>query len=174
MDFNNKKSSVARDISFDNLQDILQDDNQDKTRRSTNGQSRSSIKSLITRRFQPLTTSTSMNIPNKQKKPRTSFRHFPQFLKRSHSTNTDLSTTNNQLVHQNLPIKSSDEFLARSSINTNSSGLVPISEEDNPLPIKSKTISNDIDDSNPNHSHIPKIAPSLSKNQTFVDVNCYD
>jgi hypothetical protein len=161
MELNSKQSNVT---SLDNLDDILRDDNSDKTRRSTNGQPRSSIKSLIAKKFQPLTTSTSMNIPNKQKKPRNSFRHFSQFLKRSHSTNTDLSTTNNELVQQTLPIKPLDEFDMNLPARTNNSELVPISEEDNPLLIKSKPISDNIDDSNPNAPHISIVAPSLSKN----------
>jgi len=184
MDINNKKSSVTRDISFDNLKDVLSDNNTDKTIK-TNGQPRSTIKSLLTKKFQPLTTSASINITTKQKKPRTSFRHFSQFLTRSHSTNTDLSTittTNNQqnpmtteLVYQSLQLKSSNEYdsiyKTRSNTNTNNTALVPISEEENPLPIKqqnkSKIIYDNGDDSNPNQSdqqHVPKIAPSLSKN----------
>ncbi|CAF4632851.1 unnamed protein product, partial [Rotaria magnacalcarata] len=99
------------------------------------------------------------------KKRRTSFRHFSQFLKRSHSTNTDLSTiaTNSNVqqqqqqqqqqqpaklpadfIYQRLHTKLVDEndssFITRSntSIMCNSSGsaLVPISEEENPLPMK--------------------------------------
>jgi hypothetical protein len=184
MDINNKKSTVPRDISFDNLNDIIHDGDNDKTRK-TNGQQRSSIKSLLTKKFQPLTTSASINITTKQKKPRNSFRHFSQFLKRSHSTNTDLSTIaapnnqSNDLVYQNLQIKSSTEFdpnyTTRSNNNNNNTGLVPISEEENPLPIKqqikSKILNDDIDDSNLNQSdqqHIPKIAPSLSKNKIFI------
>ena len=44
-----------------------------------------------------ITTTQPTKLEIKQKKRRTSFRNFSQFLKRSHSTNTDLSTiaTNN-------------------------------------------------------------------------------
>jgi len=180
---NNRKSTIPRDISFDNLPDTFHDEENHKTVK-INGQQRSSIKTLFTKKFQPLTTSTSINITTKQKKPRTSFKHFSQFLKRSHSTNTDLSTiatTNNQsidLVYQSLQIKSSNELdsnhTLRSNTNSNNTALVPISEEENPLPIKqqnkSKIIDDNVGDSNPNQSdqqHIPKIAPSLSKNKIF-------
>ncbi len=182
---NNRKSSIPRDISFDNLPNTFHDEENHKTVK-INGQQRSSIKSLLTKKFQPLTTSTSINITTKQKKPRTSFKHFSQFLKRSHSTNTDLSTiatTNNQsmdLVYQSLQIKSNSNELdsnhaLRLNTNSNNTALVSISEEENPLPIKQQNKSkiiddNVVDDSNPNQSdqqHIPKIAPSLSKNKIF-------
>lgn len=147
----------------------------------TNGHQRSSIKSMLTKKFQPLSSSASINITTKQKKPRNSFRHFSQFLKRSQSTNTDLSSINNEqpivpdLVCKSLQISSSNEYdsthpTARSSINTNNNTtLVPISEEDNPLPIKqqnkSKTNNDNIDD----QQHVPpKIAPSLSKNNNIL------
>jgi hypothetical protein len=174
MNINNKKSSISRDISFDNIKDTFNDGENNKTIKTNGQQQRSSIKSLLTKKFQPLTTSTSINITTKQKKPRNSFRHFSQFLKRSHSTNTDLSTiatTNNQsidLVYQSLQIKSSNEFDSIHT-NTNNTALVSISEEENPLPIKQQNKSKIIDnDSNPNQSdqqHVPKIAPNLSKNK---------
>lgn len=157
----------------------------------TNGQQRSSIKSLLTKKFQPLSSSASINITTKQKKPRNSFRNFSQFLKRSHSSHNELSTTNDQptivvpdLVYQSFPITSSDEYdsiypttrsntsLSNSTTNNNTT-LVPISEEDNPLPIKqqnkSKINNENIDDQQQQHVP-PKIAPSLSKKNNFFDV----
>ena len=177
MDSNNKKSSVPNDVRFSNLQD----DKNEQTR-PTSGPSRSSIKSLITKKFQPLTTSTSITINNKPKKPRTSFRHFSQFLKRSHSAHTDLTTPTNpsdqpttEPTYQSLQIQPSNEYdssyTTRSITTTNNtSGLVPITEEDNPQPrkhqLKSKTITDDVNTTNSHpvdQPHVSNIAPSLSK-----------
>jgi len=204
------KTSIQRDMSYDNIKSLTIDEST-KTKSESNGSSRSSIKSLLSKKF--YSHSTSSNETNnadsnknemKQKKRRTSFRHFSQFLKRSHSTNTDLSTiasnhptsnsqnqsTNSQLtadlIYQRLHGKLYDEndstFLTRSntSIMCNSSGtaLVPISEEENPVPIKSSTRlkSNHVEEEdyyydNTNrsdsagaltHQQTQRIAPSLS------------
>jgi hypothetical protein len=162
-----KKSSIPRDISFDNINELsLDNNNNNNSNNITNGHKRSSIKSLIIKKFQPLTVSTSVNITTKQKKPRTSFR---QFLKRSHSTNTDLSIATHQ-----IPVTQSLEIDPR--LNT-STALVPISEEENPTLInqqqqQNKLKATDMDDSNPNQ-YVPKITPSLSKNNVFVNIKVY-
>jgi hypothetical protein len=173
MDIFNKKSSITRDISFDNINDLPLDNNNNTTTNKTNGHKRSSIKSLLIKRFQPLAVSSSVNITTKQKKPRTSFRHF---LKRSHSTNTDLSVTPNQPNQfPTMPVSQSLQVDTRSNTSSictsNSTALVPISEEENPTQINQqhKLTTNNIDDNNPNQC-VPKITPSLSKNNIFVNI----
>jgi hypothetical protein len=197
-------------MSYDNIKSLTFDE-PIKSKSEQNPSHRSSIKSLITRKFHPLTTSTSntndatsqpIKSEIKQKKRRSSFRNFSQFLKRSHSTNTDLSTiaihntSNNKdiqsnkltadLIYQRLHTKPYDDtdssFLTRSntSIMCNGGGtaLVPISEEENPLPIKQQTRlkTTNIDDDDYyydnttrsdsgalTHQQTQRIAPSLSK-----------
>ena len=197
-------------MSYDNIKSLTLDE-PTKTKSESNGSSRSSIKSLLSKTFQSHSTSneTANADPNrnetKPKKRRPSFRHFSQFLKRSHSTNTDLSTiasnhptstshnqqSNSQLtadlIYQRLHGKLYDEadssFLTRSntSIMCNSSGtaLVPISEEENPVPLKASTRlkSNHVEEEdyyydNTNrsdsagaltHQQTQRIAPSLSR-----------
>lgn len=129
-----------------------------------NGHHRSSIKSLLTKKFHPASGSTSVNITPKQKKSRTSFRPFSQFLKRSHSTNTDLALPTShptvELIDQRIPSKSSQEpevaNVTRPTTNTLSTsvntGLVPISEEDHPIQSKLQIKTNDIDEANLNRS----------------------
>ena len=164
------KSSIQRDMSYDNIKSLTFDDTP-KSKAEQNGSQRSSIKSLLAKTFHPSSSSstTATNTTaaidpaksdTKQKKRRTSFRNFSHFLKRSHSTNTDLSTIATHttssyhdqqqpkltadLIYQRLHAKTYDEadssFLTRSntSIMCNSSGtaLVPISEEENPIQIK--------------------------------------
>jgi len=165
------KSSIQRDMSYDNIKSLTFDE-PIKPKSEQNPPHRSSIKSLFTKKSHPLTTTTNNNnettttttqptkLELKQKKRRSSFRNFSQFLKRSHSTNTDLSTiastntSNNKdiqqnkltadLIYQRLHSKQYDDndssFLTRSntSIMCNGSGtaLVPISEEENTIPIK--------------------------------------
>ncbi|CAF3527658.1 unnamed protein product [Rotaria socialis] len=207
MSFTNKKSSNIRDINFNHIKESSLDDDDDNNNNNNNNtenndntiktheKQRSSFKSLLTKKFQPLTVSSSVNITAKQKKTRNSFRQFSQFLKRSHSTNTDLSViakSNNQqsshnvnLVHQHVQPEFSDEFysthLTRSNTtvicNANSATLVPISEEENCLPIKQqqqqnrlKSSNDHVDQTNPNqmnngmttHQPITKTISSLS------------
>ncbi|CAF4061577.1 unnamed protein product, partial [Rotaria magnacalcarata] len=180
MSFTNKKSSNIRDINFNHIKESsLDDDNNDNSTENndntikTHEKQRSSFKSLLTKKFQPLTVSSSVNITAKQKKPRNSFRQFSQFLKRSHSTNTDLSViakSNNQqsshnvnLVYQHVQPEFFDDFnstyLTRSNTtvicNANNTTLVPISEEENCLPIKQqqnrlKSSNDHVDQTNPN------------------------
>lgn len=156
MDSNVKKSSIPRDTSFDNLKDILSDDPNEQTRISTNGQTRSSIKSLFTKKFSPLKSSTSINITSKPKKSRTSFRHFSQLLKRSQSAHSDLASANsssNEIPTESTNpsvriVSNSNEFNSnhppRPVSTTNSCGLGPISEEENPA----KTFANEIEQGN--------------------------
>lgn len=155
MDSNHKKSSVPRDVSFDNLKDILHEDSNEQHRVSTNGQTRPSIKSLFTKKFPPLKSSTSINITSKPKKSRTSFRHFSQLLKRSHSAHSDLSSANEIPTEPNNPtlrIPNSNEFNSnhpsRPLSTTNSSGLGPITEEENPPMNKSKTLADEFEQTN--------------------------
>ncbi|CAF3523228.1 unnamed protein product [Rotaria sordida] len=149
----NKKSSNIRDINFKHINDVPLDNNCDTTIK-TNEKQRSSIKSLLTKKFQPLAVSSSININAKPKKPRNSFRQFSHFLKRSHSTNTDLSTIakpNNQynsfngdFIHSHLQTKIANpsdatyttNISASLTCNTNNTTLVPICEEENSLPIQ--------------------------------------
>jgi hypothetical protein len=206
------KSSIQRDMSYDNIKSLTVDE-PIKSKLEQNPTQRSSIKSLLTKKFHPLTTTTITDetttqptkIEIKHKKRRSSFRNFSQFLKRSHSTNTDLSTiaTNNtsnnknpqqnkltaDLIYQRLHSKQYDDndlsFITRSntSIMCNGSGtaLVPISEEENPLPIKQQTRlqTTNIDDEDYyydnttrsdsgalTHQQTQRIAPSLSKIKT--------
>jgi hypothetical protein len=207
------KSSIQRDMSYDNIKSLTVDE-PIKSKSEQNPSQRSSLKSLLTKKFHPSTATTTIvdettttttqptKLEIKQKKRRTSFRHFSQFLKRSHSTNTDLSTivTNNtsnnkdipqnkltaDLIYQRLHSKQFDDndssFLTRSntSIMCNGSGtaLVPISEEENPIPIKqqNRLKSTNIDDEDYyydnttrsdsgalTHQQTQRIAPSLSK-----------
>lgn len=210
------KSSIQRDMSYDNIKSLTFDEPM-KPKSDHASSQRSSIKSLITKKFQSSTSSNHNNhenatttsssttqinkTENKQKKRRTSFRQFSQFLKRSHSTNTDLSTIasnstsirpDNQqnklpadLIYQRVQAKQFDDndstFLTRSntSIMCNGSGtaLVPISEEENPIPIKpiNRLKTTNIDDEDyyydntarPDsgaltHQQTQRIAPSLS------------
>lgn len=204
-------------MSYDNIKSLTTDETI-KSKPEQNLSQRSSIKSLLTKKFYPsssttspttinfqTTTASTTKIDIKQKKRRTSFRNFSQFLKRSHSTNTDLSTiasnntsNNNQdiqqnkmtadLIYQRLHSKQFDDndssFLTRSntSIMCNGSGtaLVPISEEENPIPIKqqNRLKTTHIDDEDYyydnttrsdsgalTHQQTQRIAPSLSKRQ---------
>lgn len=206
------KSAIQRDMSYDNIKSLTFDE-PIKSKPDQAPSQRSSIKSLITKKFHSSSSSnhenatinsntTPMNkTESKQKKRRTSFRQFSQFLKRSHSTNTDLSTiaSNNtsirpdnqqnkipaDLIYQRLQAKKFEEnestFLTRSntSIMCNGSGtaLVPISEEENPIPIKpvNRLTTTNIDDEDyyydnavrPDsgaltHQQTQRIAPSLS------------
>ncbi|CAF1452419.1 unnamed protein product [Adineta steineri] len=211
------KSSIQRDMSYDNIKGLTFDE-PIKTKSEQNPSNRQSIKSLLTKKFYPSTTTTNINnetinqpikIEIKQKKRRTSFRNLSQFLKRSHSTSTDLSTiasnhtsTNNDqqqqqqqqqqqnkltadLIYQRLHSKQMDDtdssFITRSntSIMCNGSGhaLVPISEEENPLPTKqiNRLRTTNIDDDDYyydnttrsdsgvlTHQQTQRIAPSLS------------
>ena len=210
------KSAIQRDMSYDNIKSLTFDE-PIKPKSDQASSQRSSIKSLITKKFHSSTSSNNNNnhenattnssttpmnkTESKQKKRRTSFRQFSQFLKRSHSTNTDLSTiaSNNtsirpdnqqnkipaDLIYQRLQAKKFDDtestFLTRSntSIMCNGSGkaLVPISEEENPIPIKpaNRLITTNIDDEDyyydnttrPDsgaltHQQTQRIAPSLS------------
>ena len=208
------KSSIQRDMSYDNIKSLTLDE-PIKTKSEQNPSHRPSIKSLLTKKFHPLTlanipdeaTTQPTKIETKQKKRRSSFRNFSQFLKRSHSTNTDLSiiatnnTSNNHdpqqqqqqnkltadLIYQRLHSKQMDDndssFITRSntSIMCNGSGsaLVPISEEENPIPIKqqNRLKATNIDDEDYyydnttrsdsggvlTHQQTQRIAPSLSK-----------
>ncbi|CAF4702658.1 unnamed protein product [Rotaria sp. Silwood1] len=205
------KSSIQRDISYDNIKSLTTIDETTKPKSEQHSSQYSSIKNLFTKKFHPSTTATTSNnetttateatkLNVKQKKRRTSFRHFSQFLKRSHSTNTDLSTlaTNNtsnsndqqnkltaDIIYQRLHTKQIDEndssFITRSntSIMCNGSGtaLVPISEEENPLPTKqqNRLKTTNIDDEDYyydntirsdsaalTHQQTQRIAPSLS------------
>ncbi|CAF1609675.1 unnamed protein product [Adineta ricciae] len=206
------KSSIQRDMSYDNIKSLTFDDNT-KSKSQPNPPNRSSIKSILTKKFHPSATNESISQPTKTeikpKKRRTSFRHLSQFLKRSHSTNTDLSTiasnhTSNDhdqhqqqqqqqiqnkltadLIYQRLHTKQIDDhdssFLTRSntSIMCNGSGtaLVPISEEENPIPMKqsNRLKTTQIDDEDYyydnttrsdsgvlTHQQTQRIAPSLS------------
>ncbi|CAF3468617.1 unnamed protein product [Rotaria socialis] len=203
------KSSIQRDMSYDNIKSLTIDE-PIKPKSDEHPSQYTQIKNLLTKKFHPSTTTINETatqpekINIKQKKRRTSFRHFSQFLKRSHSTNTDLSTiaTNNttnsnvqqqqqpaklpaDFIYQRLHTKLIDEndssFITRSntSIMCNSSGsaLVPISEEENPLPMKTQIRSKptNIDDEDyyydntvrPDsgaltHQQTQRIAPSLS------------
>jgi hypothetical protein len=197
-------------MSYDNIKGLTFDE-PIKGKSDSNGSSRSSIKSLLSKKFHPASTTANTTtesakadqtkVEMKPKKRRTSFRHFSQFLKRSHSTNTNLSTiatsltstdqhqsTNPitaDLIYQRLHQKSYDEpdssFITRSntSIMCTSSGtaLVPISEEENPVPIKQvhrhKANHGDEDDyyydnttrsdsAALTHQQAQRIAPSLS------------
>ncbi|CAF2758487.1 unnamed protein product [Rotaria sp. Silwood2] len=209
------KSSIQRDISYDNIKSLTIIDETIKSQSEQNSSHYSSIKNLFIKKFHPLTTTTTTTATTsnnettttqpaklnvKQKKRRTSFRHFSQFLKRSHSTNTDLSTlaanntsnSNDQqnkltadIIYQRLHTKKIDEnessFITRSntSIMCNGSGtaLVPISEEENPLPTKqqNRLKATNIDDEDYyydnttrsdsaalTHQQTQRIAPSLS------------
>jgi len=199
------KSSIQRDMSYDNIKSLTLDDTV-KTKSEQIPSHRSSIKSYLTKTFHPLTSPNISDQPTKSeikpKKRRSSFRNFSQFLKRSHSTNTDLSiiatnppsNTNDQqqnkltadLIYQRLHSKQIDDhdssFITRSntSVMCNGSGtaLVPISEEENPIPIKQqhrlKTTNIDDEDyyyDNTTRSdsgvltlqQTQRIAPSLSK-----------
>ena len=159
-----KKSSVSRDLTFDNIHDITLDDPVETSLRVP-VQSRSSIKSFITKKFQPLAasaatdtnTATSTQNEVKQKKRRTSFRQFSQFLKRSHSAHTDLSTIG--MTHNGSPSSADDlsqkqlneEFdrteISRSNTTTlptsNGSTLRPISEEEHSIPAHQRLTSAD-------------------------------
>ncbi|CAF1062210.1 unnamed protein product [Adineta steineri] len=160
IDTTNKKSNITHDMSFDNINEISLESNNDST---NNGHHRSSIKSLFTKKSHNAPLSHSVNITPKQKKSRTSFRPFSNFLKRSQSTTTDLATSNNQSsTDQSVPTRSSQEndltYLTRLNTNavnnnntTTSTGLVPISEEDNPIQNKLDKISVDVNNSNSNH-----------------------
>lgn len=208
------KSSIQRDMSYDNIKSLTFDE-PIKSKSEQNSSHRSSIKSLLTKKLNSLSSSTSVNINDesvnqsnnnhksdvKHKKRRSSFRNFSQFLKRSHSTNTDLSTIASNptstnvdtqqskitadLIYQRLHSKQFDDaessFLTRSntSILCNGSGsaLVPISEEENPIPVKQQTKykPTNIDDEDYyydntarldsgalTHQQTQRIAPSLS------------
>jgi hypothetical protein len=211
------KSSIQRDMSYDNIKGLTFDE-PIKSKSEQNPSHRSSIKSLLMKKFHPISTTTNdptttppTKLEIKQKKRRTSFRNFSQFLKRSHSTNTDLSTiaTNNtsnnkdyqqpqhqqqenkltaDLIYQRLHSKRIEDndssFITRSntSIMCNGSGtaLVPISEEENPIPIKqqNRLKTTNIDDEDYYYDNTTRsdsgaltnqqtqrIAPSLSKKQ---------
>ena len=146
-----KKSSTARDLTFDNIHDITLDELPETSLRVPS-QSRSSIKSFITKKFHPSATSASMDTshvsvtPNevKQKKRRTSFRQFSQFLKRSHSAHTDLSTigmsqndepasTADHLSQQKLNEEFNRAEITRSNTTSLCATLKPISEEDHTI-----------------------------------------
>lgn len=221
------KSSIQRDMSYDNIKSLTFDE-PIKSKSDHVPSQRSSLKSLLTKKLhsstsfhhhpnESATTTTNINeqtkTETKQKKRRTSFRHFSQFLKRSHSTNTDLSTiasnhTSNRpdnqqnklpadLIYQRLQAKQFEEtesaFLTRSntSIMCNGSGtaLVPISEEENPVPIKpvNRLKATNIDDEDyyydnatrPDsggltHQQTQRIAPSLSKEIQYLFVEIED
>ncbi|CAF2793866.1 unnamed protein product [Rotaria sp. Silwood2] len=197
LNLSNKKSSNTRDINFNDINDLSLDSNNDTTIK-TNEKHRSSIKSLLTKKFQPLTVSSSVNITAKPKKPRNSFRQFSHFLKRSHSTNTDLSTiakaTNQQnslnadLVYPYLQTRISDNSdstyptcLSTSLIcNTNGTTLVPISEEENSLPIQQQNrlqqtydnidqmSSNQSDSGTLMHQYIQKTVADLSASSSSL------
>ena len=158
-------------MSYDNIKSLTMDE-PPKPKSESNGSTRSSIKSMLSKKFHPhsSTNSSPSHEPAttdppkpelKPKKRRTSFRHFSQFLKRSHSTNTDLSkivsssTSTNadpqpknpltaDLIYQRLHAKPYDEpdssFITRSNTsimcNSGGSSLVPISEEENPVPVR--------------------------------------
>ena len=204
-------------MSYDNIKSLTVDE-PIKSKSESNGSSRSSIKSLLSKKFHPHSSNLASNetasnesskSETKQKKRRTSFRHFSNFLKRSHSTNTDLSTIASShtsknvdqkpsqltadLIYQRLHGQCYDEkdssFITRSntSIMCNTSGtiLVPISEEENPIPTKpsirlKSTNPDDADyyydnatrsESAPfTQQQTQRIAPSLSiiLNETFL------
>lgn len=202
-------------MSYDNIKSLTTDEPL-KNKSDSNGTSRSSIKSLLSRTFHTHSSNSTSNEnqsndPNKSefkpKKRRTSFRQFSQFLKRSHSTNTDLSTIatshtsknvnqrSNQatadLIYQRLHAKLHDDtdssFITRSNTsimcNTSGTALVPISEEENPIPSKttSQLKSNNIDEgdfyydnatrsesSGLTYQQTQRIAPSLSKKKRQI------
>lgn len=158
-------SSVSRDLTFDNIHDITLDEPAETSLRVPS-QSRSSIKSFITKKFQPSAASSASTDTNtagstqnevKQKKRRTSFRQFSQFLKRSHSAHTDLSTigmTHNGSASStdNLSQKKLNEEFNRTEItrsnttivsNSNGSTLRPISEEEHSIPAHQRLTSAD-------------------------------
>ncbi|CAF4536160.1 unnamed protein product, partial [Rotaria magnacalcarata] len=102
------KSNIQRDMSYDNIKSLTIDETIKPKSDEQHPSQYTQIKNLLTKKFHPSTTTINetasqpekLNI--KQKKRRTSFRHFSQFLKRSHSTNTDLSTiaTNSNVQQQ--------------------------------------------------------------------------
>ena len=209
MKISNKKSSlykpsIQRDMSYDNIKSLTIDETIE-SKSEQNSSQQSSLKSLLSKKFH--SNNTTMTQPTKldikQKKRRTSFRQFSQFLKRSHSTNTDLSTivktdasNHNKdqqqdkltadFIYQQLQTKHIDDhdlsFITRSNTNmmcnSNVTALVPISEEENPLPIKQQTrlTTADIGDEDYyydntilsnngalTHQQTQRLAPSLSK-----------
>lgn len=96
---------------------MIDDDVNDK-QLSAPSASRSSIKSFISKKFQPLTVVGSMDVTTtattttndvKPKKSRTSFRQFSQFLKRSHSAHGDLASGRTSQKSNIIPLKPSDD-----------------------------------------------------------------
>ena len=173
MNATNKTLSTTHEMDDSDVQNLSLDHDNDKSMKNNKRQS-SSIKSLLTRKYLSVSLSTSANVTTKQKKPRNSFRYFPHFLKRSHSTSTDVSiipTTNNRQdqfvadsAHQNVQTRTSGEFDSMHKItsntsgtcNTNSAVLVAISEEGNSVPMNQEnrldTINNHVDHVNLNQS----------------------
>lgn len=111
MDLGQKNSSIPPDLSAANATMIDDDDANDKHLQAS-APSRSSIKSFLTKKFQPLGAAGSMDVTTttttndtKPKKPRTSFRQFSHFLKRSHSAHGDLASVRTA----GLPLKPSED-----------------------------------------------------------------
>ena len=165
------KPSMPRDLTFDSIDHLRVDDHNEKSIK-LNGHSRSSIKSLITKRFRPLAsapaidavTSSSARDGTKPKKQRKS---VLLFLKRSHSTNTDLSTVGitNARPETVDVISKHNPLLKPSAVSQPASGasLRPISEEDGAVPVHQRLPTADR-----NGRSTQKSPHSLSKNNMFA------
>ena len=112
MDLGQRNSSIPPDLSATNATMI--DDDDDKHLQAS-APSRSSIKSFLQKKFQPSSATGSMDVTvvvptndTKAKKPRTSFRQFSHFLKRSHSAHGDLASVRTSAV----PLKPSEDPIA--------------------------------------------------------------
>lgn len=129
---------MPHDTSYDNLNEISLNTKTTADERAvkTNSHQRSSIKSLLTKKFHPGSVSNSVNIAAKPKKSRTAFRPFSQFLKRSHSTNSDLAVSSRQptveLIEQRVQLKTAHEIEPTTGAVTSpaNTSLGPISEEE--------------------------------------------
>jgi hypothetical protein len=157
MDVVQRQSPISQDHAFDRIDELALESSPSNVRQ-VSGPARSSIKSLISKKFHSTTGSTPMDTSTntisqtlsqnevKQKKRRTSFRQFSQFLKRSHSAHSNLS--NVDTVRQRSQVTSNehsptvnvldDETHRPEILHSNSNGplpnvnsiLKPISEED--------------------------------------------
>lgn len=159
------QSQIMRDTSLDNLKDIYVDNENDQRKKtSTHEHQRTSIKKIFTRKFQPLTTSASISITSKPKKPKNSFRHFSQFLKRSHSTNSDLSTS-----HENPPTQFKMQNEPSIDHTPNKSTLTAITEEKNAATLKPANSSQVITSHSDSSSlSLSRTSSTSNKQENFV------
>lgn len=175
-----KKSSIPHDLTSNS---IMMDENGNEKHFQTSASSRSSIKSFLSKKFQPgpaatataaaASAATSMTNDVKQKKPRTSFRQISQFLKRSHSAHGDLASVQTSQKSNIIPLKPSDDpIVPLKSIREEDIIISPAarSVSASESVSSSSSQSQDVDQTSTGHKRYLTNSISLHNNSNYLQV----